>query len=142
MRESRQLGGQSGRFSFGRQSQSDVPIRRTIQVVVRNDRLVVLSDQSSTSAQESALLRGRQIRMNDVEAIPQNQLAEALEQHIARWGEAGTGLYWRPVMNLSIAPGAEQRGEELAELLYQNGIEVRTTRSSDIAGRSEAHGTQ
>jgi hypothetical protein len=40
------------------------------------------------------------------------------------WGIAGKGMYWRPVLKIRVAPGAEQRFNELSYLLEGSGMTV------------------
>ena len=37
---------------------------------------------------------------------------------------AGRGMYWRPVLQVSVAPDAQQRFAELAALLEGSGLTV------------------
>ena len=38
------------------------------------------------------------------------------------WGKAGRGMYWRPILNVYVAPGAELRTVELEALLRDSGL--------------------
>jgi hypothetical protein len=40
------------------------------------------------------------------------------------WGMAGRGMYWRPVLQVRVAAGAERRFAELAALLEGSGLTV------------------
>ena len=44
---------------------------------------------------------------------------------VESWGIAVAGGYWKPVLNVQVTPGAEQRFEELRVLLDGSGLEVR-----------------
>ena len=55
-------------------------------------------------------------------AIP--PFAGAIRQQIGSWGIAGSGVYWKPVLRLSVAPNAERRFIELQSQLRDSGIEV------------------
>ena len=48
----------------------------------------------------------------------------AVWEHMEAWGMAGRGMYWRPVLQVSVAPDAEQRFAELAALLEGSGLTV------------------
>jgi hypothetical protein len=45
-------------------------------------------------------------------------------EHIDAWGIAGRGMYWKPVLQMSVAPGAEQRFNDLSALLTGSGLAV------------------
>jgi hypothetical protein len=51
-------------------------------------------------------------------------LVSAVWQYMERWGSAGTGMYWRPVLNVRVAPAAEARYADLKILLEGSGLEV------------------
>jgi len=40
------------------------------------------------------------------------------------WGIAGRGMYWKPVLNIYVEPGAQQRAVELQQLLKQSGLQI------------------
>jgi hypothetical protein len=44
--------------------------------------------------------------------------------HVQRWGMAVARGYWKPVLKVDVAPGAEARFRELQTLLDHSGIEV------------------
>jgi hypothetical protein len=47
---------------------------------------------------------------------------------------AGMGLYWRPVIEMTVAPDGEQRANDLAKMLRNSGIEMKAT---EVAQNSE-----
>jgi hypothetical protein len=51
-------------------------------------------------------------------------LVSAVGNCIESWGMAAAGMYWRPVLQVSVAPGAEPRFEELRRLLDGSGLAV------------------
>lgn len=53
------------------------------------------------------------------------QFVSAVWEHMRSWGIAGRGMYWKPVLNLHVAPGGQQRARELQQLLERSGMEVR-----------------
>jgi hypothetical protein len=53
----------------------------------------------------------------------------AVWERIDSWGIAGKGMYWQPVLNVRVAPGAEGRFTDLNVLLENSGLEV--ARKSD-----------
>jgi hypothetical protein len=69
-----------------------------------------------------------------------DQLAAAVQEHITDWGLAGSGMYWRPMLVVSVSPGAERQAARLAELLENSGVDVRlpTTAARPATGRGHA----
>ena len=56
-------------------------------------------------------------------AVP--ELIEQVWKHIDAWGIAGVNSYWKPVLNLQVAPGASDRFRELKVLLAGSGLELK-----------------
>ena len=52
------------------------------------------------------------------------QLVSGIWEHMEHWGIAGRGMYWRPVLNIYVSPGAKQRAIELQQLLKQSGLQI------------------
>jgi hypothetical protein len=48
---------------------------------------------------------------------------------------AGTNLYWRPVIVLSVAPQGERRANDLERLLRNSGLELKTDEVANNATR-------
>ena len=53
-----------------------------------------------------------------------DKLVAALWEQMDSWGIAGEGMYWRPVLNVYVAPGAQQRLEDLQILLDGSGFNI------------------
>ncbi|MEM8678856.1 MAG: hypothetical protein AAGF97_05795 [Planctomycetota bacterium] len=49
---------------------------------------------------------------------------EQVWQQIEGWGIAGSGVYWKPILKVKVAPGGETRFEEFAQLLRGSGLEI------------------
>jgi hypothetical protein len=103
--------------------QAAVPVRRTIQVVVREDRFAVLPDD--TAPGESAK-GGQQVLFDAPTSAHVDDIVKAVQQHVEEWGMAGQGLYWRPVLVVHTGPDGARRAKELSQLLKESGIELRT----------------
>ncbi len=52
-------------------------------------------------------------------------LVSNIWNEIDRWGIAGPGVYWKPVLQVSVEAGAEPQFAEMAELLRDSGLEIR-----------------
>jgi len=99
-----------------------VPIRRPIRVVVRQDQLALLPSRHALGGDAAA---GKVISLNQPIDQISNEFVAALRSRIDAWGLAGNGLYWRPVLKLSVGPGAKQTAEQVLRLLKDSGVEIR-----------------
>jgi hypothetical protein len=106
-----------------------VPIRRTIYVTIAKNQLAIMPD----SAPPAGGTGGKVIPMQSdtVESI--DEFVKQVRDHIDGWGIAGNGLYWRPVVMLRVGPDGQQRADDLARLLKNSGLEIRT---DQIANKS------
>jgi hypothetical protein len=100
-----------------------IPIRRTIQVVVRGDALAILPEASTTNEDSAA---GREFPFAGAPAAAYENLLSAVDKRIEDWGMAGQGLYWRPVVELKVNPDGEHRFDDLVRLLKHSGVEIRS----------------
>lgn len=105
-----------------------IPIRRKIQIMIRNDALVILP--------ESAGAAGKEFAFDASTDDAYDELLSAIDKRIQDWGMAGQGLYWRPVIELQIAPDGDGRVDRLVQLLEHGGAEVR----NDAVARQSAGG--
>lgn len=53
-----------------------------------------------------------------------DQLVEQVQERIESWGIAVAGGYWKPVLNVEVAPGAEPQFQELQTVLRDSGIDL------------------
>ncbi len=117
---------------------SAVPVRRTIRVVVRNDQLAIMSN----SASPAGVTAGKVVPMrgDTVESI--DEFVKQVHDQIDGWGIAGNGLYWRPVVRLQVEAGGQQRADDLARLLINSGLEIRTDQVANHSTQGTAHETR
>lgn len=94
-----------------------VALVRTIRVQVEASRLVVRSGKQSVADRSIPLEQGGQHAAG--------KFVEAIRGEIDGWGWAGQGLYWQPVLEMSVAPGGQQLADQLAAVLRQGGFDVR-----------------
>jgi hypothetical protein len=99
------------------------PIRRTIQIVVRGDRVAFLPDGVTA---ETATSGGHEVPLTGNSREAYEPFMMALETQIKDWGMAGRGLYWRPVLDINVGPDGERHAADIARLLKNSGIELRT----------------
>jgi hypothetical protein len=110
-----------------------IPIRRTIQVVVRGNALAILPEASATNEDSAA---GREFQFSDLPEAAYEDLVSAVDKRIEDWGMAGQGLYWRPVVELKVSADGERRYDDLVRLLKHSGAEIRsgTVAQQDTGG--------
>ncbi|MEX2316673.1 MAG: hypothetical protein WD669_05950 [Pirellulales bacterium] len=118
----------SANWALGPKSPAAVPVRRSIQVVVRNDRVALLPEAGEPTS------GGREVPLNGPTAKSLHDIVDAVQKHVGEWGMAGQGLYWRPVLVLHVGPDGGRRADELAQLLTDSGIELRTSAAAQPAG--------
>ncbi|MEX0643396.1 MAG: hypothetical protein WD468_11875 [Pirellulales bacterium] len=102
---------------------TSVPIRRPIRVVVRADRLAIQPDSQQSTPKA---VSGKEIPLPGSTAANLDDFVRAVQSRVQDWGLAGSGMYWRPVLLLDVGPDGQARADDLARLLRNSGIEVRT----------------
>jgi hypothetical protein len=133
-------GERNGRdWALGRKKPNAVPIRRTIQVIVRSDHVAILAEDAQVNM---AAPGGKRIEIpgDTVESL--DPFVTAVQQHIDGWGIAGEGLYWRPVLNMHVGPDGRRRAEDLARLLKHSGLELRTVNVANREPQGESRATR
>jgi hypothetical protein len=93
-----------------------IPLTRSIKIDCHHDRLVM--------APEPGASPGKTIALGPRTADAVDELILAVWERIRSWGMAGKAMYWRPVLQVSVVPGAEQRFEELTSLLEGSGLVI------------------
>lgn len=93
------------------------PIERPIRVAVLPDRLILLPDRGQARSPEVILVDGAMT--DEIDAF-----VSLLRQRITTWGMAVAGGYWKPLLRVTVAQGADTRFEELQILLEQSGLDV------------------
>jgi hypothetical protein len=99
---------------------NSTPVRRTIRVIVRSERLVIQPD----ATQSGRTAKGQEILLKGPTVESLDEFVAAVQDRVHEWDIAGDKLYWRPVLALSIAPDGKGRAEDLARLLRNSGIEI------------------
>ncbi len=96
-------------------SRGSTPLTRPIRVECLPDRLIVGPQQDGT---------GKTILLREHTGDSIDDFISAVWEHMDRWGIAGKGMYWKPVLNLYVAPEAESRFTDLEILLDDSGLSV------------------
>ncbi|HUT93768.1 MAG TPA: hypothetical protein VMY37_30175 [Thermoguttaceae bacterium] len=97
-------------------AQGWVPITAPIRVDCLRDRLILVP--------EKGLGRPRVLLLGPRTEDAVDELVSAVWEYTERWGSAGNGMYWRPVLNLHVGPDAETRYADLKTLLDGSGLGV------------------
>ncbi len=98
-------------------SGGSVPITSPIRIDCYPDRLVLVP--------EKGLGRPQVIALGPRTEDGVDELVAAVWQYTDLWGSAGRGMYWSPVLNVHVAPGAANRYVDLKILLEGSGLDVR-----------------
>jgi len=109
--------------AWDRKKPNAVPIRRTIQVVVQQDHIIIVSENAANNARPG----GKRIDFEGDTVQSLQSIVAALRAHVDAWGLAGDGLYWRPVLILNVSADGQRRAEDLARLLKNSGFELQTS---------------
>jgi hypothetical protein len=115
-----------------------VPIRRPIQVVVRSDRISILSDDRNARPRAAAA-QTILLKRDTVQSI--DEFVDAVDDQIESWGVAGDGMYWRPVLRLHIAPEGRRRAQDLTRLLRNSGLEIQAATTANLNQRGNSRAT-
>lgn len=90
---------------------------RPIRLVVQADRLVLYPERGD----------GRQPQVIDLPASTRDgvdELMQGIWKQVRLWGIAGRRAYWKPVLRIEVAPGADARYRDLEVLLRGSGIDI------------------
>jgi hypothetical protein len=109
-------------WALHRKKPTAVAIRRSLQIIVRNDFVAILPDDAPLDATSPS---GKRVAIagDTVESL--DAFAAAIREHVEGWGFAGEGMYWRPVLIVHVGPDGRRRAEDLARLLKNSGLELR-----------------
>ena len=101
-----------------------VGMARPIRVNCHPDRLELVSNTGQTGGQTVAL--------GDRTEDTVDTFISAVWDHMESWGIAGRGMYWQPILNVQVAPGAEGRFTDLKMLLDRSGLQVKRREETGI----------
>lgn len=89
-------------------------ISRPIRVECYSDRLVIVSEFGPENNQV--------VPFTGSTARTVEPFVTAIWKHMNSWGIAGRGMYWRPMLQITVAPDAERRFNELNKALDGSGL--------------------
>ncbi|MBW3596444.1 MAG: hypothetical protein KY475_04115 [Planctomycetes bacterium] len=91
------------------------PYTRPIAVACFPDRLVIVPERATDQAPVVIPLEGATRSAVD-------PFVQSLWKRMDSWGLAGNRAYWKPVLRVEVAPGAERRFADLQQLLEGSGL--------------------
>jgi hypothetical protein len=106
-------------WAVNQPKQRSVAIRRTIHVVVRDNQMILLPAKDARRG-----VTGKQISLDQPVDTISDEFAAAVKERIDDWGLAGSGMYWRPVLELNVEPGSHMTATRITQLLHDSGVEV------------------
>lgn len=120
--------------------QKSVAIRRPIHVVVRENKMILVPTGNARRGLEAT---GQEISLDQPIHDISDNFAAAVRDRIEEWGLAGSGMYWRPVLELNVEPDATMTATRIVHLLKNSGVEVRLpeTANSENNGSTNTGGT-
>ncbi len=93
-----------------------VPVTRPIRVECRADQLIIVP--------EAGLSDGKTVPLGTRTEASTEAFISAVWEHMETWGIAGRGMYWRPILNIYVVPGGEQRFADLQMLMEGSGLKI------------------
>jgi hypothetical protein len=75
-------------------------------------------------AAQPGLAKERVIPITDSTQAATDQLVQAIWEFQESWGSAGEHGHWRPILQVRVVPGGEQRLSELKALLKNSGLVI------------------
>jgi hypothetical protein len=107
-----------------------VAIRRTIHVVVRDNQMTLLPGSYARRNEGD----GKPISLDQPVETISNEFSAAVKERIDDWGLAGSGMYWKPVLELKVEPGAHMTATRISRLLDNSGVEVQVPTTATNQG--------
>jgi hypothetical protein len=98
-------------------TRSATPITRPIRIRCQGDRLEIVA--------ERGLRGGKVIALGPRTEDSVDEFVAAVWEYMTGWGIAGNGMYWRPILNVEVAPDGVDRFADLQTLLMDSGLQVR-----------------
>jgi hypothetical protein len=101
-------------WALRKATQNSIAISRPIHVNLYADRIEIVPEAGNGSPKSIP------ITTSTTRTI--DPLVAAIWEQMDAWGMAGKGMYWHPILSIYVAPGAEQRMDDLNRLLRGSGL--------------------
>ncbi len=92
------------------------PMSRTIKIQCDANQFVFSSQQGGKTH--------RAIPIGPSVVSATDKLVSEIKSQMESWGMAGEKMYWRPILEVTVLPGGEERFKELQYLLQNSGLVV------------------
>ena len=93
-------------------------ITRPIRVVCLDDRVIILPERGDDRPSQEVRV-SREMTAAEIDAV-----VAAVQKQMKNWGLAVSGGYWKPQLNVEVAPNAEPRFAELQTALQGSGYDL------------------
>ncbi len=93
-----------------------VGLTRPMRIECHADRFVVIADRGPAG--------NKVVPLGSRTTAAIDPFISAVWGEMESWGMAGRGMYWRPVLQVTVAPDAERRYADLSALLEGSGLAV------------------
>lgn len=103
-------------WGLGRSEGSTIAVTRPVRIECYPDRVVLVPEKGLSG------VRIFYFHPSPEQAV--EDLVQAVREYVETWGIAGRGMYWRPVLRVYLAPGAEIPFQMLQTLLQDSGLIV------------------
>jgi hypothetical protein len=107
-----------GNWALPKASRNATGVTRPVRVACWSDRLLILPDRGEQRKARTILIDNN---LNDQIDV----FVSEIWKHTDGWGLALIGGYWKPVVNVEVAPGGEDLFLELERLMEGSGLEVK-----------------
>ncbi|MFO0885574.1 MAG: hypothetical protein U0894_15535 [Pirellulales bacterium] len=94
-------------------------ITRPIRISCQPDKLVILPDKGEVR-QPTVIPISPEMSPAELE-----KFVSGIQKNIRSWGLAVAGGYWKPELNVDVAPNAETRFAELQTALQGSGFDIK-----------------
>lgn len=120
--------------------QKAVAISRPISVVVRENKMIIMPTGFAKRGPEAT---GKEIALDQSINDISNNFKKAVHERIDEWGMAGSGMYWKPVLELHVEENASMTATRIVHLLKGSGVEVQlpATANAGATGSPRSGGT-
>jgi hypothetical protein len=105
-------------WSLPEKFRNAMPLTRPISVNLTSDKATLISESRNPLLNKTV-----PFGPNTEDSV--DELVKQVWGQIGSWNLAGDGMYWRPVLVVTVVPGGEKRFEDLQALLADSGLDIR-----------------
>lgn len=109
-------------WAVDRKADRAIPIRRAIVADVRPHQVALLPEGYDRSHRAET---GKTISLDQPLEEISKEFTGSLRERIEQWGLAGSGMYWKPVLEIHVGSDAQNSAAQLLRLLEDSGVEIK-----------------